>query len=193
MCWTKTKCLEGTESKSLHAAFTVPFYVLTRLKGARISLASAPIPHYLAGGGDRREKEGVWGGHAKGKGRLKGLNGCKGNKDVPCLWNGQVRVRLWRYYLWQHGQHQEDGQLGAFSAPWQAELHLQEGMTLLSSHQILQHCLHNSQTTGLARFPFKDHCNWIQTYGQMWWWLSAGDLEMNMHLHRLQIVRAGIL
>lgn len=66
--------------------FTVLVYLLTQLEGARISLASAPVPHYLAGGGDRWEKEGSGEGCAKGKGRLKGLNGCKGNKeDVPCL------------------------------------------------------------------------------------------------------------
>ena len=58
MCSTEIECLEGTESKSLHAVFTVLFYVLTQLEGASISLASAPIPHYLAGGGDRWEKEG---------------------------------------------------------------------------------------------------------------------------------------
>lgn len=59
MCWTKTDCLEGTESKSLCAVFTIPFYVLTQLEGARVSLASAPIPHYLAGGWDRQEKVGT--------------------------------------------------------------------------------------------------------------------------------------
>lgn len=48
-----TECLEGTESKGLCVVFTVPLCVLTQLEGAHISLASGPISHYLAGGGDR--------------------------------------------------------------------------------------------------------------------------------------------
>jgi len=49
-------------------------------------LSSAPIPHYLAGGGGQMGERGVCGGHAKGTERLKGVNGCEGNKEnVPCL------------------------------------------------------------------------------------------------------------
>lgn len=75
----------------------------------------------------------------------------------------------------------------AFNTPWQGELPLQEGMLLLSLHQILQHCLPNFQTTGLVPFPFNDYCHWIETHQQTSWWLSADDLEMNMHIHRLLI------
>lgn len=48
-----------------------------------------------------------------------------------------------------------------FSAQQQAELQVQEGMLLLSLHQILQHCLRNFPTTGLALFPSNDYCNWM--------------------------------
>lgn len=50
--------MEGIESKGLCMVFTIPLCVLMQLEGAHISLASVPISHYLAGGGDRWEKKG---------------------------------------------------------------------------------------------------------------------------------------
>lgn len=84
--------MEGTDSKSLCAIFTIPFHVLTQLEGACISVASAP--HYPAEGGNRGQKEGV-GEATLRKNEDDNLRGCKGNKDdVPCFENCQARAGL---------------------------------------------------------------------------------------------------
>lgn len=155
MYWTETTCLGSTESKSLHADFSVPLLHSLTQK-VDISLASAPITHNLAEGGHKKEGW-VWGRHDKAKGRLKGLHVVKGTKQVYPV----CEMARWGlgYNSAASTAQPTPKEWSAFNAPWQGELPLQEGMLLLSLHQIFQHCLHNFQTTGLVLFPFSNFCH----------------------------------
>lgn len=134
--WTESICLGSTESKSLHVDFPVPFYILTHSESALFSgiCSNSSQPCW---GRAEMEEGWVWGRHAKGKRSLKDLNRCKGNKEsVPCLWNGQVRVRLQQSCF---NSTANTKRMVSLQCSWQGELPLQEGMFLLSLHQIFQH------------------------------------------------------